>query len=73
MRVEISRCRGQALLFAITGLGVGVLCAGCSGKGTGDTVPSPPRELVEKSFHPPGQTGAATPTAADTVPAPAGK
>ncbi|HLK56347.1 MAG TPA: hypothetical protein VKU00_07270 [Chthonomonadaceae bacterium] len=34
-------------------LGAGLLLAGCSGQGTGDTVPSPPRELVEKSFHPP--------------------
>lgn len=75
MRVEISRRRGRTLLLATSVLCViSVLSAGCSGKGTGDTVPSPPRELVDKSFHPPGgKPGAAAPTAADKVSAPAGQ
>ena len=53
-----------------------LLCAGCSGKGTGDTVPSPPRDLVDKSFHPPAgaaQTGGAAPKSGDSAPTPAGK
>jgi hypothetical protein len=71
MRVEISRYGGKLLLLAIS-----LLYVGCSGNGAGDTVPSPPRELVEKSFHPPGQGGqpnAASSAATDHTPAPAGK
>ena len=50
MRVKWLKSSGlAALLLAACATG---LC-GCSGKGTGDTVPSPPRDLVDKSFHPP--------------------
>ena len=50
MRVIISRRSGAcAVLLAAV-----ALCGGCGGKSEGgDTVPSPPRDLVDKSFHPP--------------------
>ena len=51
MRVEISRRSG---VFGLA-LAAGALCGGCGGKGAGETVPSPPRELVEKSFRRPRQ------------------
>jgi hypothetical protein len=37
------------------------VCTGCSGKGVGETVASPPREQVEKSFRPPTAGGRPTP------------
>ena len=71
-RVEISRRCGAFALLLVTAS----LCAGCSGKGAGDTVPSPPRDLVDKSFHPPagaGPTGATGARSDASSPAPAGK
>ena len=72
MRVEISRRCG---VFAVL-LAVSLLCAGCGGKGAGETVPSPPRDLVDKSFHPPAgaaQSGPPISKASSTAPPAAGK
>ncbi len=72
MRVEISRRCGVFALLLATSL----LCPGCGGKGAGDTVPSPPRELVDKSFHPPTNGGPPMPapaTSGKSAPTSAGK
>ncbi len=42
--------RVYKLALSLITLGIVAACTGCSGNGVGNTVPSPPRSLVQQSF-----------------------
>jgi hypothetical protein len=41
--------KSRRIAIGLTLLGMGLLLTGCNGDGVGETVPSPPRSLVEKT------------------------